>query len=115
MLSGRDDHGLLARPAVALQRSPTDLTVTGSAKDGVFGVVKQEQGSWLYVRTVEATPQEGWVNDFYARGEAVLTERTVRVRFRDAIFKDGQVLVLVASDRGEEWQPASGLREVGAR
>ncbi|MBI3521578.1 MAG: hypothetical protein HY071_00595 [Chloroflexi bacterium] len=115
LISGRDDHGLVARPAVALLRSPNDSVVNGSAMDGSFVFVLREQNSWLYVRTIEAVAQEGWIDDHYARGDAVLIGRAVRVTFRDAAFRDGAAMVLVRTSSGDEWVSASALREVGAR
>jgi hypothetical protein len=115
MVSGRDDHGLLARPAVGLQRSPTDATIVGSAPDGAFVTVVREDRSWLLVRTLVAPIEEGWVNDHDLRGVAVLDGRA-QVRFRGARQSGGAVEVLVVPvDGGEElWVDAGRLREVGA-
>jgi hypothetical protein len=117
MASGRDDHGLLAKPAVALQRSPTDLTVTGSVPDGGFLRVVRTDGSWLYVRTITEPAEEGWVNDHDLRPNATLTARGIQVRFDDARFVGGRVEVLVRPVSGGDatWVAASELREVGAR
>jgi hypothetical protein len=119
LVSGRDDHGLLEKPAVALQRSPTDLTVTGSVADGGFAHVLREDHSWLYVRSIAEPREEGWVNDHDLRAVAVLTTRNVQVVFVDAAVRDGAVMVLVrerqeSPDRAV-WVPAKALREVGAR
>jgi hypothetical protein len=120
MASGRDDHGLLARPAVALQRSPTDLAVTGSVPDGGFLRVLREEHAWSYVRTVAEPAEEGWVNDHDLRPVAVLIARQQQVRFRDARWRDGRVEILVApvgsSGAGDAiWVAASELKEVGSR
>jgi hypothetical protein len=115
MISGRDDHGLLARPAIGLQRSPTDATIVGSAQDGTFVIVLREDRSWLLVRTLVAPIEEGWVNDHDLRGVAVLDGR-VQVRFRSARQSGGAVEVLVVPVEGgeEHWVDAGRLREVGA-
>jgi hypothetical protein len=115
MVSGRDDHGLLARPAIGLQRSPTDATIVGSAQDGTFVMVVREDRSWLLVRTLVDPIEEGWVNDHDLRGVGVL-DGQAPVRFRSARPKDGGVEVLVVPvDGGEErWVDASRIREVGA-
>lgn len=115
MVSGRDDHGLLARPAIGLQRSPTDATIVGSAHDGTFVRVLREDRSWLLVRTLVAPIEEGWVNDHDLRSVAVLDGRA-QVRFRGARQSGGFVEVLVVPLQGgaERWVDAGRLREVGA-
>jgi hypothetical protein len=120
MASGRDDHGLLAKPAVALQRSPTDLAVTGSVPDGGFLRVVQQDRAWFYVRTIAEPSEEGWVNDHDLRPVAVLTTQQLQVRFRDARWRDGRVEILVSpvasAGAGDAiWVGASELKEVGAR
>jgi hypothetical protein len=117
MVSGRDDHGLLERPAIGLQASPSDLTVTGTAHDGEFALVVKRDGPWAYVRLVK-TGDEGWINDHDLRGEAVRTGGAARrVRFAAAERTDGDVRVRVryADDGSEEWVSATSLKEVGAR
>jgi hypothetical protein len=115
MVSGRDDHGLLARPAIGLQRSPTDATVVGSAQDGTFVTVLREDRSWLLVRTLVAPIEEGWVNDHDLRGVGVL-DGSAQVRFRSARQSGGGIEILVVPvDGGEErWVDAARIREVGA-
>jgi hypothetical protein len=115
MISGRDDHGLLARPAIGLQRSPTDATVVGSVQDGTFVTVKREDRSWLLVRTLVAPIEEGWVNDHDLRAVAILDGRA-QVRFRGARQAGKAVEVLVVPVEGgeEHWVEAGRLREVGA-
>lgn len=117
MVSGRDDQGVLERPALDLQRSPSDKNMTGTVKDGAFVKVLRRDGAWTYVATVEAIPQEGWIEDRRLRGLAVHLDRKVRVRFLDAMVRDDQAHVLVQPVTGgdSEWVPASALREVSAR
>jgi len=118
MVSGRDDHGLVERPAVALQRSPDDRAVVGSAQDGTFVRVLEERGPWFRVRTIEPRPlEEGWVNDHDLRGVVTRRDRGEQVTLVDAAVRDGVVMVLVRprSGQGAEWIPASELRETGAR
>lgn len=117
MVSGRDDHGLLERPAIGLQASPTDRTVTATAHDGEFAEVLKRDGLYAYVRLVN-TGEEGWIADHDLRGDAVRTEpRPRRVTFLAAERRDGGAWVRVryADDGTDEWVPASSLREVGAR
>jgi len=118
LVSGRDDHGLVQRAAVGLQRSPEDATFRGSVPDGTFVRVLGQRGQWLEVRSFTVPPEQGWVNDFFLRSLAVRTDQTVQVRFSDAAVRDGVLMVQVrpVSDAAAgEWVPASILREVGAR
>lgn len=117
MLSGRDDHGLLERPAIGLQRSPADRTVTATAHDGEFVEVLRRDGLHAYVRLAKSG-EEGWIADHDLRGEAVRTEpRPRRVTFVAVERREGKVHVHVryADDGSDGWVPASALREVGAR
>ena len=117
MVSGRDDHGLLERPAIGLQRSPTDGTVTATVHDGDFVRVAKREGPFAYVVLVQGGA-EGWIADHDLRGDAVRMEpRPRRVTLLAAEPADGAVRVRVryADDGTEEWVPATSLREVGAR
>jgi len=117
MVSGRDDHGLLERPAIGLQRSPTDATVVATAHDGEFALVLERSGPFARVRLV-LSGEEGWIADHDLRGEAVrVGPPPRRVTFVAAERSDGDVRVRVryADDKTEEWVPASTLNEVGAR
>jgi hypothetical protein len=120
MASGRDDHGLLMRPAIALQRSPTDQTVVGSVPDGAFLRVLREDHSWAYVRTIVEPFEEGWVNDHYLRGVATLLSGGEQVRLADARRQGGRIEIGVTPVNAVagapiRWVEASELREVGAR
>jgi hypothetical protein len=120
MASGRDDHGLLERPAVGLQRSPTDQAVVGSVPDGAFLRVLGQDRSWAHVRTIVDPTEEGWVNDHDLRGVASLLPGGAQVRLVDARQRGGRIEIGVSRiDGGSgapiEWVDASVLREVGAR
>lgn len=119
LVSGRDDHGLVYRAAVGLQRSPTDTSVTGSVPDGTFARVLEHRSEWLKVRSVGTDPQEGWINDFYLRSVALGLEPQRQVTFIDAEVRDGTVMVRVRPRDGPTgdgtWVKASSLREVGAK
>jgi hypothetical protein len=120
MASGRDDHGLLERAAIALQRSPTDPTVVGSVPDGAFLRVLREDHSWVHVRTIAEPTEEGWVNDHYLRGVAILLSGGAQVRLADARRRDGRIEIGItpldtAAGAPIQWVDASALREVGAR
>lgn len=71
IVSGRDDHGLLADPLVGLHREP-DGPLADRVPDGTLVAVVETDGEWIHVRALEGDPAEGWVNDFYLRGTAVL-------------------------------------------
>ncbi len=70
LVSGRDDHGLLAQRVVPLTREPdmeggpSDPTVA----DGTLVRVVATRGEWARVKTLEGPRAEGWVNDYYLRG-----------------------------------------------
>lgn len=117
LVSGRDDHGLLERPAIGLQRSPTDRDVVATAHDGDVALVLAREGLWTRIRLV-ASGEEGWIADHDLRGEAVRTDpRPRRVTFLAAERADGGVRVRVryADDGTDEWVPGTSLTEVGAR
>ena len=117
MVSGRDDHGLLERPAIGLQRSPTDRTVTATVHDGDFVLVLGREGLWAHVKVVPG-PEDGWIADHDLRGEAVhVGPPPRRVTFVNADAAGGSVRVLVryADDGSTAWVPAATLKEVGAR
>lgn len=118
MVSGRDDHGQLERRAIGLQASPTDRTVVGTVEDGTIVLVIRRDGPWAFVSTPGVT-QEGWIEDHYLRGEAVLIDPPPprRVTFVGAERRSGSVWVEVrfADTGASEWVPGSSLREVGAR
>lgn len=117
LVSGRDDHGLVERPALALQRSPQDRTVAGSVQDGRFARILRSDGPWRLVRAIAPTAAEGWIEDHYLRGEAVRTDVTPprRVTFQDGELRDGAAWIRVRDGDGDAWVPAAALREVGAR
>lgn len=117
MVSGRDDHGDLARRAIGLQASPREATITATALDGEIALVLRREGPWAHLRLVRSG-EEGWIEDHYLRGEAVHHGSTLRrVRFL-AAERDGagvRVRVRYADDASEAWVSASALKEVGAR
>ncbi|MCI4062101.1 SH3 domain-containing protein [Micromonospora sp. R77] len=69
LVSGRDDHGLLADERVTLRDRPAaDGTGTGRVPDGTLARVEEVRGTWLRIRTVEGPPTRGWLDDFFLRG-----------------------------------------------
>jgi hypothetical protein len=69
LVSGRDDHGLLARRSIALLDEPEGRPVSRVA-DGTLAAVTGSRGEWLRVRALEGPRAGGWVDDFYLRGTA---------------------------------------------
>lgn len=67
LVSGRDEHGLLAQRTVGLLGEPDGARVA-SVQDGTLVHVVEVRGEWLRVRALEGASVEGWVNDYYLRG-----------------------------------------------
>lgn len=104
LVSGRDDHGLLAQERVALtaepdaEARPQDATVA----DGTFVRVVETRGEWLRVRSLEGPRAEGWVNDYYLRG-------TVHV-CAPALPRSAQAQVISLGVRGVRVRTVEGGR-----
>src|SRR5437868_8771971 len=84
LLSGRDDHGLLAQPFVTLADAPDSQRPVGRVHDGTFMRVLEQRGTWLRVQAIAAPQIEGWVDDFYLRGRALRADGAGQVTFVDA-------------------------------
>lgn len=67
LVSGRDDHGLVAESDVALAGRPGGAR-TAEVADGTLVRVLASRGEWTRVESVEGPRAAGWVNDFYLRG-----------------------------------------------
>jgi len=118
LISGRDDHGLLAQPTLALVRAPGQSRAVATVPDATFARVLDEQGEWLRVQVIAAPQQVGWVNDYDLRSRALWLERGVQVEFIDARVVGTRLEVAVrplGSAASATWVPAAQLREVGAR
>lgn len=68
LVSGHDDHGLLAQPTVDLVDAVESARVVGRVADGTFAKVTDSHGEWLRITTTEGVAVSGWVNDYYLRG-----------------------------------------------
>ena len=66
LVSGRDDHGLLATPSVTLMSRPGGHEVAGPVVDGTLAEVLAVRGTQVQIRAGDVT---GWVDDFSLRGE----------------------------------------------
>lgn len=102
LVSGRDDHGMVAIYQIPLYKEPEASQVVANVVDGTLARVVEIEGQWLRVETVEGPDLTGWVNDFYLRGEARLVgpppSCTVQV---DGVRRDGGTLVVIHELRGE--------------
>ena len=69
MVSGRDDHGFLAQHTVSVYDGPSSAHVVAEIPDGTLVQVTEADHTWQHVVTVEGQHVEGWLDDFYLRGQ----------------------------------------------
>ncbi|MFC4150442.1 SH3 domain-containing protein [Micromonospora mangrovi] len=126
LVSGRDDHGLLAVERVALRDRPAaDAAEVGQVPDGTLARVEEVRGSWLRVRTVEGPPTRGWLDDFFLRGGVHLVgpPPTCAVPFGGGTVPVGEQAVVLdlRADRAEvrinrtgatDWVDRAVVREI---
>jgi hypothetical protein len=119
LISGRDDHGLLAEPQVALKRAPDDSTEVARVADGTFARVLGQRGEWFQVQTLKTPPTTGWLNDYYLRDRALRRDGKGQVTFVEAHLEDDDLMLAVRPvdepDARPVWVPATVLVEVGAQ
>lgn len=127
LVSGRDDHGLVAERRVPVYDAPASDKRVGAVVDGTLAHVTESDGSWLHVVTAEGTLVDGWVDDFFLRGvvhlvgpapscRAVLDGRSVTAGLQVVVhrLRGGQVLVTGVTDptlRG--WSSREDVQELG--
>ncbi len=68
LVSGRDDHGLVADEFVPVYAEAGSDAEVGTVPDGTLAHVSESDGSWLHVVSAEGTPVDGWVDDYHLRG-----------------------------------------------
>ena len=68
LVSGRDDHGLLAQRTVLLAHEPDGGGHAHEIPAGTLVRVRAIRGEWAHVETLEGPRADGWVNDYYLRG-----------------------------------------------
>lgn len=93
LVSGRDDHGLLATERVALRDRPAaGAAISGEVPDGTLTRVVEVHGNWLRVRAAEGPAAEGWVDDFFLRGGVHLVgpPPSCAVPFGDGTLPEGE-------------------------
>lgn len=126
MVSGRDDHGLLAQETVALYGAPGGSDPAGAVADGTLVHVTRIEGSWLRVTTAEGPSAAGWVDDYFLRGELRLvgeaptcTSRLAGERVEGgtpvvvSAVRGTRVLVAASTDSGlRGWVPRGDLQEL---
>jgi hypothetical protein len=119
LVSGRDDHGLLVQPVIALQRAPDDTTTVAQLRDGSFARVRESRGEWMHIESIANPQNSGWINDYYLRTRALRADGGGQVIFVDAQASNGQVTVAVrpvdAPNDTPLWIDSALLHEVGAR
>jgi len=72
MVSGRDDHGLMALETIPVYDAPRSGHVVGEIPDATLVQVTEADGTWQHVQTVEGEHVDGWLDDFYLRGQVRL-------------------------------------------
>lgn len=127
LVSGRDDHGLVAHERVPVYDGPASDERIGTVADGTLARVDDGDGSWLHVATAEGPSVEGWVDDFYLRGVVHLVGDAPSCRARvdgrrvvaglQVVVDDlrgGRVLVSgVARPAVHGWAPRADVQELG--
>lgn len=119
LVSGRDDHGLLANPQVTLYDAPNSVTPLARVRDGSYARVLATRGTWQQIETLIPPQQRGWLDDYYLRGLAIRLDGGGQVTFAAARLNGDQVEIAVrpveAAATAPFWVPAARLREVGAK
>lgn len=126
MVSGRDDHGLLAQETVPLYDAPGGSDPVGEVADSTLVHVTRIEGSWLRVTTAEGPAAEGWVDDYFLRGEVRLVGEAPACTSRlggkgveggtpvvVSAVRGAQALVAASADPGlRGWVPRGDLQEL---
>lgn len=125
MVSGRDDHGLLATEEVAVHGA-VEGRPTGEIADATLVSVVDRHGQWLRVQTVEGEEVVGWLDDFHLRGELRLVGAppSCEVRLGHETVPGGTLVTVwqvdedralvetVAGDRRRGWVARADLQEL---
>lgn len=110
IVSGRDDHGLLAEPVVALSRRPGGPPSQDRVPDGTLVAVVEARHEWIRVRALEGAEAEGWVNDYYLRRTAHRACGNQRVEL--LAVSAGRVRVRPTSGGAPGWVPRDNVAEL---
>lgn len=126
LVSGRDDHGMVASDLVSLYADQDGGRVVSRVHDATLAEVLAVDGQWLEVRAVEGPSAIGWVQDYYLRGEVRLVGPAPSCRTSiDGRRRDGGTLVVVRELRRDRvrvetvtpplvrgWAPRADLQEL---
>lgn len=126
LISGRDDHGMVAAERVPLYDGPDGEHRIDAVFDGTLAEVLSTEGQMLQVRTVEGSEAIGWVDDFFLRGQARLVGAAPSCRSSVAGHpRQGGTLVVVRELRQDRvwvetvtpplaqgWAPRADLQEL---
>jgi hypothetical protein len=118
LVSGRDDHGLLAQATVPLSQRPGQTGGGAVLADATFARVLDERGEWLYIQSIANPQAAGWINDYYLRNRALWLDHGVQVTFVDARQLGARLEIAVRPIDGTHdvtWVATDHLLEVGAR
>lgn len=110
LVSGRDDHGMLAHEQVEVYDAPESTTSSGRVPDGTLARVVQADGQWMRIETAEGQPVSGWIDDFFLRGEAHLVgpPPECRPRVGDQSQEAGLLVVVYGVREGEVLVESAG-------
>lgn len=120
LVSGRDDHGLLAERLIALRTAPDGLQASVKIPSGTLVRAEAELGEWIRVRALEGRPVRGWLDDFYLRDVVHVARRdgcAARLAPRPGaaghrrVPRNGQARIVAAASRhGSLWVQVRLLR-----
>jgi len=68
MVSGRDDHGLMATESIPVYDGPRSDHVIATVPDSTLVQVVAADATWQHIVSVEGEHVDGWLDDFYLRG-----------------------------------------------
>lgn len=114
LISGRDDHGMVAAERVPLHTRVEGRTRVGTVADGTYARVLATDGQWLRVRTVEGRRLTGWIDDYFLRGTSRLVGPAPSCAVRLAgRTEPGGTLVVVRGVRGRRLRVETVAGTVG--
>lgn len=126
LVSGRDDHGQVARAVVPVYAAPGSTDRVGGIADGTLAHVRKIDGTWLHVVSAEGSAVTGWVDDFHLRGtvhlvgpapscRATLGSRTVEAGLQVVVSQVRGARVLVSTEDGARrgWVVRDAVQELG--
>lgn len=129
LVSGRDDHGLLAQQTLPVYAAPGSRDRVGRIKEGTLAHVREIDGTWLHLVTAEGEAVQGWIDDFHLRGtlhlvgpppscRASLAGRPVAAGLQVVVaeVRGARVLVSSATDPGVRgWVQRTAVQELPPR